>query len=133
MPNSAGHEICPANNSQITNNCKIFLVNIAEKERFSANTFVSIFIFISRESFMLSCVKHAKSFITSGPEHNQETVQDKYNSRTVREHKSDFPSAQFSPFYPDTIPATHHNSVRVGVFYIRIYRVYLFVLIDYAK
>ena len=98
MPNSAGHEICPANNSQITNNCKFFLVNIAEKERFSANTFVSIFIFISRESFMLSCVKHAKSFITSGPEHNQETVQDKYNSRTAREHKSDFPSAQFSPF-----------------------------------
>ena len=31
------------------------------------STFVGIFIFISRENFMLSCVKHEKSFITSGP------------------------------------------------------------------
>ena len=31
-------------------------------------TLVGIFIFISRENFMLSGVEHEKSFITSGPE-----------------------------------------------------------------
>ena len=31
-------------------------------------TVVGIFIFISRENFMLSCVEHAKSFITSRPD-----------------------------------------------------------------
>ena len=31
-------------------------------------TFVVIFIFISRENFMLSLVKYEKSFITSGPD-----------------------------------------------------------------
>ena len=50
-----------------------FLRNIAEHENFSANeyenanTIVGIFIFISREIFMLSWVKHEKRFITSGP------------------------------------------------------------------
>ena len=39
-----------------------FLLNIAEHE------IVGIFIFIRRENFMLSCVEHEKSFITSGPE-----------------------------------------------------------------
>ena len=32
-------------------------------------TVVGIFIFISRENFMLSWVKHEKSFITLGPDH----------------------------------------------------------------
>ena len=45
------------------------LLNIAEHENFSANkyenannmpTIVGIFIYISRENFMLSCVKHEK-------------------------------------------------------------------------
>ena len=45
-----------------------FLLNIAEHEIFSANkyenaNFVGIFIFISRENFMLSSVEHEKSFI----------------------------------------------------------------------
>ena len=47
-----------------------FLLNIAEHETFFAykyeNTnFVGIFIFISRENFILSWVEHEKSFITS--------------------------------------------------------------------
>ena len=62
MLNSAEHEICPADKSQITYNCNFFLLNIAEHENFSANkyenanycTIVGIFIFISRENFMLS-------------------------------------------------------------------------------
>ena len=38
--NSAEHEICPANKSQITNNCNFFLLlNIAEHENFSANKY----------------------------------------------------------------------------------------------
>ena len=37
MLNSAEHEICFANKSQIINNCKFFLVNIAEHKIFSAN------------------------------------------------------------------------------------------------
>ena len=37
MFNSAEHEICPANKSQITNNCNSFLLNITEHENFSAN------------------------------------------------------------------------------------------------
>ena len=48
-----------------------FLLNIAEHENFSANmkmpAIVGIFIFISRENFMLSWVEHVKCFITSGP------------------------------------------------------------------
>ena len=47
------------------------MLNIAEHENFSANmkmpTIVGIFIFISRENFMLRCVEHEKSFITLGP------------------------------------------------------------------
>ena len=35
--NSAVHEICPANKSQIINNGKCFLANIAKHENFSAN------------------------------------------------------------------------------------------------
>ena len=50
MLNTAEHEICPANKSQITNNCKL----------------VGIFIFISRENFMLNWVEHEKISITSG-------------------------------------------------------------------
>ena len=47
-----------------------FLLIIAEHENFSANKYenVGIFIFISRENFMLSWVEHeVKSFINSGP------------------------------------------------------------------
>ena len=49
------------------------VLNIAEHVIFSAinmkmPTIVGIFIFISRENFMLSRVEHEKSFITSGPE-----------------------------------------------------------------
>ena len=39
MLNSAEHEICQANKSQITNNCKFFLAKIAEHEKFSANKY----------------------------------------------------------------------------------------------
>ena len=36
--NSAEHEICPTNKSQITKNCEFFfLLNVAEYENFSAN------------------------------------------------------------------------------------------------
>ena len=49
-----------------------FLLNIDEHENFFANmkipTIVGIFIFISRENFMLSWVEHEKCFITSGPD-----------------------------------------------------------------
>ena len=59
MVNSAEHEICPANKSQITNNANSFLLNIAEHEHFYTSkyenaTIVGIFIFISRVNFMLS-------------------------------------------------------------------------------
>ena len=48
-----------------------FLLNIAEHENFSAinmkmPTVVGIFIFISRESFMLSSVEHEKKFYNLG-------------------------------------------------------------------
>ena len=56
MLNSAEHEICPANKSEIANS---FLLNIDEQENVSANkyenaTIVGIFIFICRYNFMLS-------------------------------------------------------------------------------
>ena len=55
MLNSNDHEICPANKSQITSNWKLFLLNIAEHENFSANKyFLGIFKFNSRENAMLS-------------------------------------------------------------------------------
>ena len=49
-----------------------FLLNIAEHENFSANKYenvgVGVFIFISRENFMLGWAEHEKRFITSEPE-----------------------------------------------------------------
>ena len=39
MLNSAKHEICPANKSQITNNCKFFLAKIVQHETFPANKY----------------------------------------------------------------------------------------------
>ena len=41
MLNSAEHEICPANKSQITDNCKFFLAKhtVAEHENFSADKY----------------------------------------------------------------------------------------------
>ena len=39
MLNSAKHEIFPANVSQITNNCKILLLNIDKHGNFSANKY----------------------------------------------------------------------------------------------
>ena len=42
MLNSAEHEICAANKSQITNKCILFLLNIAEHENFSANKYENV-------------------------------------------------------------------------------------------
>ena len=39
MLNSAEHEICPANKSQITNNCKFFLAKYSWAWKFSANKY----------------------------------------------------------------------------------------------
>ena len=52
MLNSAEHEICHANKSQITNNCTFFL----------AKHIVGIFIFISWEDFKFSWVERGKKF-----------------------------------------------------------------------
>ena len=59
MLNSAEHEICPANKSQILTTANSFLLNIAEHEYFVLRsmkmpTIVGIFIFISRDNFVLS-------------------------------------------------------------------------------
>ena len=61
--NLAGHEICPANKSQIINNCEymytLCLIQLSMKISLLINMkmagIVGIFIFISRENFMLSC------------------------------------------------------------------------------
>ena len=72
MLNSAENEVCPANKSQIKNFiANYFSLNNAGHEHFPAinmkmPTIVGIFIYISREIFMLSRVEHEKSFITSG-------------------------------------------------------------------
>ena len=47
MLNSAEHEICHANKSQITNNCKCFFANIAEHEIFSANKYENLLLAFS--------------------------------------------------------------------------------------
>ena len=76
--NSAEHEICPANKSQITNSCKFFLVKhyklsrrISLLKSMKISTIVGIFIFISRENFIPSWVEYEKSFIISKPEPKQ--------------------------------------------------------------
>ena len=43
MLNSAEHEICPSNTSQITNISIFFLLNIAEHEHFSASKYENLF------------------------------------------------------------------------------------------
>ena len=55
MLNSAEHEICPVNKSQITNNCKFFLsMTFSLLINMKMPTIVGIFIFICAENFMLS-------------------------------------------------------------------------------
>ena len=51
MLNSAEHEICPLNKSQITNNSKFFLANIAEQENFFAKL---AFSYLLAEKFSCS-------------------------------------------------------------------------------
>ena len=85
MLNSAENEICSANKSKITNNYILFPVKhscmsmeisllidmkmptISFQIDMKMSTIVGIFIFISRENFMLGWVEHEKSFISSGP------------------------------------------------------------------
>ena len=55
MVNSAEHEICPANKSQNTNNCKFFLAKQTEHENFSAN---NMKISCSAEFSMKTSGKH---------------------------------------------------------------------------
>ena len=68
MLNSAEHEFCPANKSETTNNCNFFfLVKLSWARKFSLLIIwkchiVGIFIFISRENFVLSWVEHEKKF-----------------------------------------------------------------------
>ena len=40
MLNSAEHEICPTNKSQITNNCKFFLAKHSKQENLPADKYV---------------------------------------------------------------------------------------------
>ena len=61
MLNSAEHEICPATKLQSTNHCKFFLAKHSW-----AWKFVGVFIFISRDNFMLCLFEHEKHFTTSG-------------------------------------------------------------------
>ena len=58
-------------NLKLLTNENSFLLNIAEHENFSANKYenakkIGIFIFISRENFMLRLVEHEKRFIILG-------------------------------------------------------------------
>ena len=68
MLNSAQHEICPANkNLRLRTIASSFMLNIAKHEsslliNTKMPTIVGIFIFISRENFMLSQVEHEKKF-----------------------------------------------------------------------
>ena len=67
MLNSAEHEICPANKSQITVSAKAFLLkslstNISLLINMKMPTNVGIFIFTSRENFMLKLVLSMKKF-----------------------------------------------------------------------
>ena len=65
MLNSAEHEICPANESKITNNANSFLLNIAEHVDFSADkyenaNFYIILIYLLAEKISCSaelCMK----------------------------------------------------------------------------
>ena len=65
MFNSAEHKICPANKSQIANNCKCFRwsLKISLLINMKLSTIVDIFIFISRENFMLSWVGYEKTLL----------------------------------------------------------------------
>ena len=72
MLESAEHEICPANKSQITIIANSFLLNKVLRMKFSLlinkkmSTIVGIFIFNSRENFMLSWIEQEKSYIILG-------------------------------------------------------------------
>ena len=47
--------------AQISSECLFLLINV------KMPTSVGILTIVSRKKFMLSCVEHGKSFITSGP------------------------------------------------------------------
>ena len=73
--NSAEHELCPVDKSQITNNWKFCFSKHSWAWNFPCYllintkmpTLVDIFIFINRENFILSWVEHENSFKTSRP------------------------------------------------------------------
>ena len=73
---SAEHEILPAYEKQTTDKNSCFFCSGQLKLKFSLlmnmkmPTFVGIFIFISRENYILSRVEHKKSFITLRPDHH---------------------------------------------------------------
>ena len=67
MLNSAEHEICPANKSQITNNSKFFLdIPVAEHENFSANKYENAnfaFSYLLAEKFSCSAEMSMKKVL----------------------------------------------------------------------
>ena len=71
-------------------------------------TIVGIFIFISRENFMLSSDEHEKSFLTSGPRPSLKYLKVPYTS--IREHLF-----TRDPFLPHTI---HFLFARGRVFFV---------------
>ena len=71
MLNSAEHEICPANKSQIINNSKFFLAKHSWAWKFLANEYenVNYSYLLAKPNFMLSWVELYKKFYNIGLVH----------------------------------------------------------------
>ena len=88
-------------NLKLLTNENSFLLNIAEHENFSANKYenakkIGIFIFISRENFMLRLVEHEKRFIILGADSQmdvqilqQREIKDRTASRWEKDRKEE--------------------------------------------
>ena len=75
MFNSTEHEISTAHKTKIPTNkdvsCFKYLRRcIYQAKNIKMPTIVGILTFMSKINFVLSCVEHEKSFITSGPDRN---------------------------------------------------------------
>ena len=74
MLNSAEHEILNAHNYKKYQEIQLFVGEDKPRKLFfplinvEMPTVVGILTFMSRKHFMLSCVEHVKSIITSGPD-----------------------------------------------------------------
>ena len=95
MLNSAGHQICPANESQITIIANSFLLNIAEQENFSANKYENTYLLLT---FSYLLAKKMSCSAELNVKKNKQTKKKKKKKTNKQTNKK-----RFYTFGPDAV------------------------------